>query len=354
MQKNDTNVIEMVPADVEDSKMKELCASIEETDKKLEELNSFDKRMGEDALVQEQEWLSARMEEQRREEAIIREELIEKQKILEERRRERSESYSQNRQLQIYNQMHEEEQKEFVYSLHGISLDKEQGMREYKNALYQGAQIILFFADIIIGMIAVSLHGLTSPVCLACIALLAAQVTLLPREHKGKLGRNIYSYISMVLSFLPTPGMALVLISDQLGLFDFELVLLVSTIGSLFLCAFGALDYFMRNPYRDSWLPARAARAEVKTLKRAASRNVKKNQKERTRSISKLTRAKEKAEAEALRLSLKIEKEQERKAKITELRELNEANRAKRKELRLQKKTEIKTMIDSFINKKAN
>lgn len=361
-----------------ESRAEEIRSQIEAAEKELEELSSLEnKLMTEDLVVQEDEWLRSMAEEKRIEEVRLREELFEKQKLLEKRRKELSESMDQTRQMQLYNRMHDEEQRDQVYELHGISMDKVQGMKEYKNALYQGAQIILFFVDIVIGVVSAMNYGYESPIFISCIALMAAQTTLLPREHHGLLNKSLYSVISIVLSFIPTALMGILFVSDKIPFVSDLPVVFICACVSVVLCAVGALDYYNRNPYRESRKAAREAASEYRALKRGAAKTVKKNVSIRMKREAKLMAHKEKQENKLERikkreeeryenlkkreenkakaLEIKLQKEEERKAKNEQIREIREANREQRKKLIDSKVAVFKEKITSIIpDKKAS
>jgi|GEM_PF-7128759 len=363
----DNNVIVEVPFGDNDGnnipesdRIKELTDKLEQTEKRLEELRSSDSRlMTEDMVIQENEWLQNRLEAQRLAENLQREELFEKQKLLDSRRKEQSESLAQAKQMQLYNKMHDEEQRDIVYALNGISVDKEEGMQEYGNALYQGAMIAIFLVNIALALYAAFIFGFASVEFLAFAALMAAQITLLPKERHGKIKNGIGSHIKKLLSFLPTITMALILVVEEKGLLPLNVVLFATGIGVLVLSALGAASYYIRNPYRLSRRSVHEARAEVKSLKKSAAKTVKKNHKFREKLEAKLVKdkdkqenrlkalrereelkyikAKRREEEKAEKLKIKLEKEAEWRTKNKEISEIRESNRSKRKELVSQK-----------------
>jgi len=328
----------------ENSQVDKLFNKLENTNSKLTELTSLENKiLNEDLIVQEREWMKNRMDEQRAIEDRQREEIFEKQKMLDEMRKDQAEFFAQSKQMKIYNQMHEEEQRDQIYAIHGVSVDKFQGMKEYKNALYQGTQIILLFVDIILCAGAAFLYGFSANVFVLFAALFAARISLLPREHKGSLNQNLYSFLSKVFSFLPTPLMILVLVVKETALMNIDTAILICTIAAVALSAFGALDYYVRNPYREDKKACREAKADIKSLEKDARKAVSKNIKYRHRLEAKLLKQKTRQEA-----ALVHAKE---KAAIKELRKENfEQKKAVVKE----KFSELKATVVAFFKKNKN
>lgn len=341
-------------------KIEDLSSEVEATNKELEELKSLDTRLEtEDIVVQEKNWLEERTREQRLAEDRYREELFEKQKMLEEKRKTQTEAFAQNKQMKVYNQMHEEEQNELIYSLHGVSSDMIEGMREYKNALFQGAAVILLLTGVAICGVTGYMYGMKSDIFLACVALLAVNTTLLPRENFGKIQGGLYNRLSKFLFIIPAPVMGALLVTRSVWPEIYGMAMNWLGIGVVALCMFGALGFCLRNPYRSMKKMVRAAKSDIKDLKRTASKTVKKNIKARAKLESKLLKRKEKQEnkldylkrkeqdkiekikkkeeEKSQKLAAKILIEKEKQARREEIAETRKANREKNKELYGQK-----------------
>ncbi len=368
-------------------KIDDLSDAVENTNRELEELQSIESRLAnEDVVVQEKNWMDERAREQREAEDTYREELFEKQKLLEEKRKELSEKFTQNKQMKTYNQMHDDEQTELVYALHGVSSDMIEGMQEYKNALFQGAAIILLLTGAVICAATAYMYGVKSEIFLVSIALFAANTTLLPRESFGKIQGGLYNGICKLLCILPTPAMGALLILNSVEPSIYTMCIEWAGIVVAGLCLFGALGYMFRNPYRSMRHAVRAAKSDVKDLKKTASKTVKKNKKTREKLESKLLKRKEKQEGKLERLksreaekieklknkeaervaklkakeeektkklAAKLEIENEKKARAEELAETRRVNREKYKELYGQKITNFKLRFAS-LKKNAN
>lgn len=355
--------------------VKQLTKDLDETTAKLQEINDYESQfLNEDLIVQEREWLQRKIEESRKAEDKEREELFEKQKILNEMRRDQNEYFAQSKEMQTYNKMHEEEQRDLVYALHGVSVDKYEGMKEYKNALYQGAQISLSIINLGLCVAAAFMFGYASVIFITFVALFASQITLLPREHHGKLNNSLYSIVSKILSFMSTPFMAAVLICEYTGIFDVDLMIGICASAVIVFSLFGCLDYYVRNPYREARSQCRAAKNDLKKLKINAVKTVKKNQKLRVKLENKLLKRKEKQESKldklkekeelkfnksksreeekAEKIRVKLEKEKERKDKYEEILAIKKENRNKRKELINLKIIDFKEKLEKIKNKK--
>lgn len=362
-EQNTTDVVE--ETSVLSEKIEDLEDEVNETNKELEELQSIDSKLeNEDVVVQEKNWLEERAREQRKAEDTYREELFEKQKLLEQKRREMSESFAQNKQMKVYNQMHDEEQNDLIYELHGVSVDMIDGMREYKNALFQGAILILLLTGMVICAYMGFLYGMRSELFHACIALFACNIALLPRESFGKIQGGLYNGICKFLCVLPTPVMASLIFikSTYPTIYVYAMEWFGVAVGVI--CLIGALGYCLRNPYRSMRHAVRAANADIKDLKKTASKTVKKNKKTRAKLESKLLKKKEKQEDKLERLKLKeqgridklkkkeeeksrklaarLQIENEKKERAEELAEARRVNREKYKELYGQKVSNFK------------
>ena len=88
--------------------------------------------------IQRAEWIHEQVKLQREAEDEAWEKIMEEQKLLTERRRSIDADINSNRELKRYHEDCMEDITDQVYSLHGISVDKLEGIKEYKNALFRG------------------------------------------------------------------------------------------------------------------------------------------------------------------------------------------------------------------------
>ena len=352
-----------------------LSESIKETNRLLENLASTeDKLANEDIIVQEKNWLEERSKEQRAAEDAYRKELMEKQRLLDEKRKVQAESFYDNKKLQYYNKMHEAEQTELIYSIHGISSDKVEGMKEYKNAIFQGAAIILFFTGLALSVYSYVKFGVESSTFLISVALLASQTALLPRS--GEYKPSLYGKICGFLSLIPTPVIGLIVASNSILDLPKMLMLQIASGMAVVLCFLGAVSFYMRNPYRRTRSLVRKANLDIRDIKKTASKTVKKNikirkklelslQKKKDKQESQLERlrAKEQSridkkkrleEARAKKLAIKLQLEKEKRDRIEELLEVKRQNHEKSKELINDKIINFKESLTGIWNKKEN
>lgn len=332
-------------------------SQVEDTKRELEELTSLESRLeSEDLIVQEKNWLEERTKAQRDMEDTQREELYQKQKLLEEKRKQQAERLVQNRQMQLYNQMHEAEQADQIYGLNGISLDKVEGMVEYKNALYQGISLAMFIVAIAICVAAYCLCGVESVLFFAMLALTGAQTSILLHEDSGKLQGGLYGFTCRVLGIMATPIMALLLVLHQIPGVPMSYVYYGCAIFAVALYLIGGGDFFIRNPYKATGRAAKRAKQEIRELKHSAAKTVKKNQKLRHRLEARLVkkqqrqerlldRLKSREQERAQRLSKRLEHELDRREQYQQLIELRRQNREQKALLRKQKLVDFKERI---------
>ena len=94
--------------------------------------------------IQRAEWIHEQVKLQREAEDEAWEKIMEEQKLLTERRRSIDADINSNRELKRYHEDCMEDITDQVYSLHGISVDKLEGIKEYRNALFRGEAFIVF------------------------------------------------------------------------------------------------------------------------------------------------------------------------------------------------------------------
>ena len=99
--------------------------------------------------IQRAEWIHEQVKLQREAEDEAWEKIMEEQKLLTERRRSIDADINSNRELKRYHEDCMEDITDQVYSLHGISVDKLEGIKEYRNALFRGEAFIVFCISVI-------------------------------------------------------------------------------------------------------------------------------------------------------------------------------------------------------------
>lgn len=348
----------------EEEKVKKLEEDLEHTTRELEEIQSSENHFqNEDLMVQEKHWMEERARKERESEDLVRKELFEKQKLIEQMRREQAEKFVQNKQMTLYNHLHEEEQKEQIYALHGITTDKVEGMVEYKNAVYQGAVFSMFMMALALCAYIGYIEGVDTKIFFAMLALAGAESTVLLHERDGKLQGGLYGIVCKLFGVLTTPVMLFLYTVYELRFIDMSVTLCGCAVYAILMYLVGSADFFLRNPYRGTKRAAREARMEMKNMKRTAAKNVKKNQKLREKMENKLIKKKENQERKLEEAKLKEKQKTERLIKKLEMQKQKQAeyeavatirreNKAKRAELRNQKLVAFKTRVADWTNKK--
>ena len=338
----------------------ELEEKLADISSQLQDIQSLRSQLeNEDLIVQEKNWLEERTLMLREQEDIERQELFEKQKLLEERRRQQAENMAQNKQMRLYNQMHEQEQAEQIYALHGISLDKVEGMVEYGNAVYQGAVFSMFLMALALCAYIGYIEGIDTSIFFAMLALTGAESTVLLHERDGRLQSGLYGAICKLFGLLTTPLMLFLYAVYELEFMDLTLAIYICAVYAIVMYIIGSADFFLRNPYRGTGRASRAARAEIKELKRSAAKTVKKNRKARMSLENKLIRKQEKqakkledARRREQEYSEKLEKkmvaDKLKQQQYEELAEIRRKNREQRAQLRDQKVVDFKARFSGW------
>ena len=144
--------------------------------------------------IQRAEWIHEQVKLQREAEDEAWEKIMEEQKLLTERRRSIDADINSNRELKRYHEDCMEDITDQVYSLHGISVDKLEGIKEYRNALFRGEAFIVFCISVIMAAIVAYAYGPTSQLCLYILMCVGAEGALLSQKRK-----NILFFIPLIL-----------------------------------------------------------------------------------------------------------------------------------------------------------
>lgn len=279
--------------------------------------------------IQRAEWIHEQVKLQRRMEDEAWEKLMEEQKLLTERRRSIDEDIDRNRELKRYHEGCMEDITDQVYSLHGISADKLEGMKEYKNALFRGEAFIVFAISVIMAALAAYAYGPTSQICLFMLVCIGTEGALLSQKRKN------------ILFFIPLLMIAAVMISYKLYPEYLAYVIMAGEAIALLLVIVSTAGYFMHNPYRKDKKNIRAAKSDLKELHKVARKSVKKNQKNRVKLEAKQAKRDAKAAKKADKAAIKEQKRQNKLAKKQAKYELKEKKRQQKSE-RVELKHELK------------
>ncbi len=279
--------------------------------------------------IQRAEWIHEQVKLQRKMEDEAWEKIMEEQKLLTERRRSIDEDIDRNRELKRYHEGCMEDITDQVYSLHGISVDKLEGIKEYKNALFRGEALIVFGISVIMAALAAYVYGATSQLCLFMLMCIGAEGALLSRQRRS------------VLYFVPLFLIAAEMIGYKLYPQYLEYVTMAGEAIALLLVIAGTIGYFTQNPYRKDRKNIRAAKSDLKELHKVARKSVKKNQKSRIKNEAKEAKLEAKQAKREAKAAIKEQKRQNKLAKKQAKYELKEKKRQQKSE-RVELKHELK------------
>lgn len=214
--------------------------------------------------IQRAEWIHEQVKLQREAEDEAWEKIMEEQKLLTERRRSIDADINSNRELKRYHEDCMEDITDQVYSLHGISVDKLEGIKEYRNALFRGEAFIVFCISVIMAAIVAYAYGPTSQLCLYVLMCVGAEGALLSQKRKN------------ILFFIPLILIAAEMAGYKLYPQYLEYVTMAGEALALLLMMIGTVGYFVHNPYRKDRKNIKAAKSDLKELHKVAKKSVKK------------------------------------------------------------------------------
>lgn len=304
------------------------------------------KDINESERIQRAEWIHDQVKLQREREDETWEKIMEEQKLITERMRSIDDDISRNRELERYHEGCLEDITDQVYSLHGVTTDKLEGMTRYKNAKFQGEATVVFVMSIMIAAIAAYAYGVTSQVCMFMLLCIGAEGALLSGPHKK---RNLLGGIFRTLFFVPVILMAAEVISFKYYEDYYEYVTMIGEAAAILLVVIGTATYFLYNPYRKDKKYAKEAQADLKELHKAARKSVKKNQKLRMKNEAK----DQKVQAKLAKKEAKYERRQQKHQLKMEKREFKSEQKKKKMEMKTELKRSKLMAKAMKINKKA-
>lgn len=204
--------------------------------------------------IQRAEWIHEQVKLQREAEDEAWEKIMEEQKLLTERRRSIDADINSNRELKRYHEDCMEDITDQVYSLHGISVDKLEGIKEYRNALFRGEAFIVFCISVIMAAIVAYAYGPTSQLCLYVLMCVGAEGALLSQKRKN------------ILFFIPLILIAAEMAGYKLYPQYLEYVTMAGEALALLLMMIGTVGYFVHNPYRKDRKNIKAAKSDLQGI----------------------------------------------------------------------------------------
>ena len=274
--------------------------------------------------IQRAEWIHEQVKLQREAEDEAWEKIMEEQKLLTERRRSIDADINSNRDEDCMEDITDQ-----VYSLHGISVDKLEGIKEYRNALFRGEAFIVFCISVIMAAIVAYAYGPTSQLCLYVLMCVGAEGALLSQKRKN------------ILFFIPLILIAAEMAGYKLYPQYLEYVTMAGEALALLLMMIGTVGYFVHNPYRKDRKNIKAAKSDLKELHKVAKKSVKKNKKSRIKNEAKEAKLAAKQAKRETKAAIKEQKRQNKLAKKQAKYELKEKKRQQKSE-RVELKHELK------------
>lgn len=254
-------------------------------------------------------------------EDILLEKMLAEQRMVDKLNISVEDNLQRTKEARKYQKELEESITSRIYCMHGISEDKLEGIREYKNAYDKGCTFSLFLLSIVLVILCGVLHTFQSDICIFMAFFTAIEGALLASENKRGKILAVVCKISYLLLF---PAMMTIFVCYELHYPEYHILLPVFTIAGMVILVIGVSSYFIYDPYLEDKRKIRHAESRIREIEREAQKEVKKNQK---------VRANE--EKKQLKVSLKQEKKQQ---KFTEKQKKREDTRRRRLEKKRQRK----------------
>ncbi len=240
------------------------------------------KDIKESPRIQKTEYIRQQMLKRREMEDDLMAKLMQEQSVIDSFRSQINEGLDQTEELSRYNSEFRENMAEQIYSLHGISKDKLEGMQECKNAFRRGYSIILFLLSAALTVLCGALHGFQSELCLLMLAMTGMQGAMLAQDNS--LNRYpILRLINRVLFPLIFPLMMTMFICFEMNFVPYDILPPYIAMAGIIILLLSAVPYFIYDPYKGMGKHMRAARAEIKIVEKVAKKEVSKNQRIRIR-----------------------------------------------------------------------
>lgn len=243
------------------------------------------KGIRESMRVQKTEYIRQQMRRRQENEDALMAQLLEEQRVIDGLQRKINENLEQTEASSKYNKEFKESMNAQIYALHGISEDKLEGMREYKNAYYQGSAFSLFLLSAAMILLCGVLHGFQSEICVFMLAYTGIEGALLAQEKKRF---KIVDWLCKLLYLMMFPVMMVMFVCFELGYPEYEQFLPYATLLGTGILVFAAISYFLYSPYRKVRKKVRDAKNHIGDIEKIARREVRKNEKTRFRQEKKV------------------------------------------------------------------
>jgi len=269
-----------------------------------------------------------RIQEQARKDREAEEFLLQKilteQKMTEELNTSLEDNLQRTKEIRRYRDELEEGVRMRIYSMHGISEDKLEGIREYKNAYYKGCAFSLFLLSIVLTVLCGVLHTLQSDICIFMGFFTAIEGALLVSENKR--GR-LLGMICRCCYLLLFPAMMSLFVCYELHFPEYEKLLFLFMIAGMIILSIGVSSYFLYDPYLEDKRKIKKSKNRIREIQKEAQKEVKRTIKSRENQ----EKREQKAELLQEKKEQKTKIRQEKKEQKTVLKkEQKEARKNKR------------------------
>lgn len=273
---------------------------MENTKREIEQKNLPEKNhIKESMRVQKTEYVRQQMIKRKEAEDALLLKLIEEQRVIDSLQEEIRDNLEQTEESSKYNQEVQENINAQIYALHGISKDKMEGMREYKQAYYKGCACAMFFLSAALVILCGVLHGFQSEICIFMLSFTGMEGALLTQEKKRL--KMLY-YIGRLLYLLIFPAMLVMFVCYELNYPEYDILLPYMVIAAVCILILAAISSFLYNPYRSAGKKVRDAKDHIDDIEKSARKEVRKTKKSLKKELKKQSRRLKKEEK---RLSMK-------------------------------------------------
>ena len=275
------------------------------TETKIVQNTETSVNLNESMRIKKSEWIRDQIRRQREAEDAILEQMFEEQKVIDSLNEDINENLNRTSESRKFNQEFRQKMNTQIYEMNGVTEDKLKGIREYKNAYYQGCAFSLFLLSVVMIVICGVLHGPDSQVCLFMIACAGVEGALLAQD---KWKNKFLSAVCKVLYLLIFPIMMAAFVCYELEYPEYELFLPYFAMGIVVVLIIATAAFFLYDPYKADKKRVKAAKDSIAEVEKIARRQVKKNQKIRQKEEKKTLRIQRKEEKKILRIQRKEEK----------------------------------------------
>ena len=275
------------------------------TETKIVQNTETSVNLNESMRIKKSEWIRDQIRRQREAEDAILEQMFEEQKVIDSLNEDINENLNRTTESRKFNQEFRQKMNTQIYEMNGVTEDKLKGIREYKNAYYQGCAFSLFLLSVVMIVICGVLHGPDSQVCLFMIACAGVEGALLAQD---KWKNKFLSAVCKVLYLLIFPIMMTAFVCYELKYPEYELFLPYFAMGIVVVLIIATAAFFLYDPYKADKKRVKAAKDSIAEVEKIARRQVKKSQKIRQKEEKKTLRIQRKEEKKILRIQRKEEK----------------------------------------------